>query len=267
MVALRRNAAGMLLLLVTGVCRADLAGCQLLAAESEAYKVVMDDLSFATSAAAAGASSINLKERLTFNLRNQLAEFKRDVEGLGIKKVELGVINCLGRKPSLNGTEFTPQRIADLNDWRVVVELWVTLLDRADGVAGGPHAMIGYVIPPMLHYGGAAGLTAPFLIKYPKAEGGSIDVLHKLPEASAFALVGLAVKAQKARNYDLAVWAFGRSEGSIQEAMRSGGTAEISALLAYVRTAACKTRQSARADTNYSGPITLTAAETCGVSP
>jgi hypothetical protein len=266
MVALRRISTIGMLLLASGVCHADLADCQSLGAGSQAYKVVMDDLSFATTAAAAGASSVNLKERLTFNLKNQLAEFQRDVAGLGINPaVDLGVINCLGRKPSLNGTEFTPQRIETLNDQRVVVELWVTLLDQTG--AGGPHAMIGYVIPPVLHYGGAAGVTAPFLIKYPKADGGSIDVLHKLPEASAFALVGLAVKAQRARKYDLAVWAFGRSEGSIQEAQRSGATAEVSALLAYVRTAACKTRQSARADAQYRGPITLTAAETCGVTP
>jgi hypothetical protein len=266
MVALRRMSTIGVLLMASGVCRADLADCQSLGVGSQAYKVVMDDLSFATTAAAAGASSVNLKERLTFNLKNQLAEFQRDVAGLGINPaVDLGVINCLGRKPSLNGTEFTPQRIETLNDQRVVVELWVTLLDQTG--TGGPHAMIGYVIPPVLHYGGAAGVTAPFLIRYPKADGGSIDVLHKLPEASAFALVGLAVKAQRARKYDLAVWAFGRSEGSIQEAQRSGATAEVSALLAYVRAAACKTRQSARADAQYRGPITLTAAETCGVTP
>jgi hypothetical protein len=267
MVALRIIAtAG--LLLMCGVCRADLADCQSLGAGSQSYKVVMDDLAFASTAAAAGASAVNLKERLTFNLRNQLAEFQRDVAGLGINPaVDLGVINCLGRKPSLNGTEFTPQRIETLNDQRVVVELWVTLLDQAEGAASGPHAMIGYVIPPVLHYGGAAGVTAPFLIRYPKADGGPVDVLHKLPEASAFALVGLAVKAQKARKYDLAVWAFGRSEGSIQDAQRSGATAEVDALLAYVRTAACKTRQSARADAQYRGPLTLTSAESCTVSP
>jgi hypothetical protein len=267
MVALR-NIATAGLLLVSGICHADLADCQSLGAGSQAYKVVMDDLAFASTAAAAGATAVNLKERLTFNLKNQMAEFQRDVAGLGINPaVDLGVINCLGRKPSLNGTEFTRQRIETLNDQRVVVELWVTLLDQAEGAAGGAHAMIGYVIPPVLHYGGAAGVTAPFLIRYPKADGGPIDVLHKLPEASAFALVGLAVKAQKARKYDLAVWAFGRSEGSIQEAQRSGATAEVSALLAYVRTAACKTRQSARADIQYRGPITLTDVESCGVSP
>src|SRR5688572_11173910 len=129
MVAMRNIAAG-ILLLVAGVCRADLADCQPLFASSEAYKIVMDDLSFATTAAATGASSVNLKERLTFNLKNQLAEFQREVAGSGINPaVDLGVINCLGRKPSLNGTEFTPQRIETLNDQRVVVELWVTLLD------------------------------------------------------------------------------------------------------------------------------------------
>jgi hypothetical protein len=268
MVALRRILAAGVLLITCGVCQAQLADCAELGAGSRNYKVVLDDLSFTTSAEAAGSGSANLKNLLTFNLSTQLAEFEKDVQELATEPpVELRVVNCLGRKPSLNGAEFTPQRIVNLSDQRVVVELWGTLLDQGAGAAAGPRAMIGYVIPPVFVPGAGATAPARFLIQYPKAGGGSPDVLHKLPEASAFALVGLAVHAKKARKYDLAVWALGRSEGSIREAQRSGETDELKRLSAYVKATACQTRKSARADAQYKGPLKFAGSDDCGVSP
>lgn len=257
------------LLLLTPVAgRAQLADCQELGAGTEAYKVVMDELSFAAGAGDGQASVVNLKELLAFNLTTQLEEFRSDVSALGVTPaVNLGLISCPGRRPSLNGTEFTPQRIETLSDQRVVVELWGTLLAVDEETAEGPHAMIGYVIPPMLHFRPEPAVPGRFLIQYPKAGGDAADVLRKLPEASAFALVGLGIKARKARRYDLAVWAFTRSEGRIRDAQQSGGGAELDSLLAYVGRAACETRQSARTDAQYSGPITLTPPETCEVSP
>ena len=267
LVGLGRAAILGVLLLAPALGQAQLAECQVLGSGSGTYKVVMDELSLAAGAGAGSAATVNLKELLAFNLVTQLEEFRRDVAALGVSPaVELGLINCPGRRPSLNGTEFTPQRVETLSDQRVVVELWGTLLAGSDDAAG-PHAMIGYVIPPVLHYRPAPEIPGQFLIQYPKAGGDASDVLRKLPEASAFALVGLATKARKARNYDLAVWALTRSEGRIREAQQSGGTAELGSLLAHVRRAACETRQSARADSLYSGPITLTPKENCEVSP
>ena len=270
MVALVRRAVTFgLLLLAPALGQAQLADCQVLGSGTEVYKVVMDELSLASGANAASAAVLNLKERLTFNLSTQIEEFHDEVEALKVSPVvELGLIDCPGRKPSLNGTEFTPQRVETLSDQRVVVELWGTLLASGDGAAAGPHAMVGYVIPPVLHYRSATAIPGQFLIQYPKAGGDASAVLNKLPEASAFALVGLGTKARKARKYDVAVWAFTRSEGHIREAQQSGGgTAELNRLLAYVRQAACETRQSARTDSLYRGPITLTPSENCGVSP
>jgi hypothetical protein len=264
----RRAAIAGLLLLAPGVGQAQLADCQVLGSGSQAYKVVMDELSLAAGATAGSEAVRNLKELLTFNLTTQLEEFRKDVETLKVNPaVELGLIDCPGRKPSLNGTEFTPQRVETLSDQRVVVELWGTLLASGDAAKPGPHAMIGYVIPPVLHYRSATAIPGQFLIQYPKAGGDAGDVLQKLPEASAFALVGLGTKARKARKYDIAVWAFTRSEARIRDAQQSGGTAELNSLLAYVRQAACETRQSARTDSLYRGPITLVPPETCGVSP
>jgi len=268
MVALTRIAALAGVLLVSGVSQAQLADCQPLGTGSQAYKVVMDELSFASAAAASGAGAANLRQLLSFNLTTQLAEFERAVATqAGSPVVDLQLVTCAGRKPSLEGTEFTPQRIETLSDQRVVVELWGTLLERSGAGAGGPHAMIGYIIPPILLQGSAAQAPARFLIRYPKTDGGSTDVLHKLPEVSAFALLGLAVKAQKARRYDLAVWAFGQSQGVIDKEWGEGDAAQKNALLAYATSAACQTRNSARGDAQYHGTIRVTPTENCAVSP
>lgn len=268
MVALRRIAAAGVMLLVSGAAPAQLADCAALAAGTRNYKVVLDDLSFTPSAVAAGSATSNLKNLLTFNLTTQLGEFQQDVEKLNLDpRVELGLVNCLGRKPSLAGAEFTHQHLTNLNDQRVVVELWGALLDQGADATAAPQAMIGYVIPPVFVHGAGPAAPARFLIRYPKAGGGSPDVLHKLPEASAFALVGLAVHAQKARKYDLAVWALRRSEGSIQDAEKSGATDELKRLLAYVKATACQTRKSARGDAQYKGPLKFAGSDSCQVSP
>jgi hypothetical protein len=269
MVVIGRAAIAGLLVLAPALSQAQLAECQMLGSGSRDYKVVVDELSLAAGATTGSTAMLNLKELLAFNLTTQLEEFRSDVATLGVNPaVELGLVSCPGRRPSLNGTEFTPQRVETLSDQRVVVELWGTLLASGDAATAGPHAMIGYVIPPLLHYRPAPSVPGRYLIQYPKVVGGeAADVLRKLPEASAFALVGLATKARKARNYDLAAWAFTRSEGRLRDAQQSGGAAELGSLLAYVRRAGCETRQSARTDALYRGPITLTPQENCGVSP
>ena len=267
MVALVR-ATILILLLAPRVGEAQLADCAALGSGSGAYKVVIDELSFVGAPAAVTAELRNLKELLQFNLSIQLAELRSDVASLRLVPVlDLGLVSCSGRKPTLEGTEFTDARVETLSDQRVVVELWGTLLEGAGGTVAAPHAMIGYVIPPVLHYRPEPALPGRFLIQYPKSDGAPADVLRKLPEASAFALVGLAVKARKARRYDLAVWAYSRGEGRIRDAQQSGTTAGLEGMLSYVRRAACETRENARSDAQYDGPISLTPRENCGGAP
>src|SRR4051812_30999393 len=175
---LKAKAIVSLLLLVPALGHAQLSDCDMLGSGSQAYKVVVDELSLATGVTAGSEAIRNLKELLTFNLTTQLEEFRRDVETLKVNPaVELGLIDCPGRRPSLNGTEFTPQRVETLSDQRVVVELWGTLLAGSDATAAGPHAMIGYVIPPLLHYRAATAIPGQFLIQYPKAGGDAGEVL------------------------------------------------------------------------------------------
>ena len=122
------------------------------------------------------------------------------------------------------------------------------------------------MIPPVVHYLPNGAALGRFSVQYPKNGGDPAAALQKLPEASAFAMVGLGLKAFKANKYDLATWAFGRSEASIRQAQEFGGTAELGSLLKYVQHAACEVREKARGDANYGGPLLLTPREQCGAS-
>ncbi len=252
------------LLLAPGLACAQLAECDGLSGENDNYKVVMDELALPVDAGAA-ARLAELKRKLKFTLTIQVQEFQSDVESKKIQPpLGLGLINCDNRKPSPGGLEFDAQRVKTLNANRVVVEFWGNLLVPGEGAPGAPHAQIGYVIPPVLDYLPERRVLGRFTVQYPKEGGGAASDL-RLPEASAFAMVGLGLKAFKAKKYDLATWAFGRSEASILQAQQFGGQAELGELLKYVKHAACEVREKARGDTNYKGPLLLTPAEQCGV--
>jgi hypothetical protein len=179
------------------------------------------------------------------------------------------LITCAGRKPSVNGSEFTDRRVETLSDQRVVLELWGTLIENA-GPAGGsaPHAIIGYIVPPLKHFHPNGSLASIHLVRYPKsAATDPAQELQKLSEASAFALLGLALKAQRSRKYDLAVWALTRSEGQIHDAEVAEGLPFAARMREYLQRSACETGEAARADSSYQGALRLLPAENCGAAP
>jgi hypothetical protein len=266
MVEVTRLSVIAVLLLAPGIAAAQLVECPELGGGTDTYKVVMDDLTLPTDGPAAEGLQ-QLKERLAFTLSTQLQEFQSDVVTRRIvPSIDLGVINCVKRRPTLSGSEFNQQRIKKLNDQRVVVELWGNLAIEVGDTSRIPQATIGYLIPPIFMYLQGQQISWKFTARYPKTGGRSADTLQKLPEASAFAMLGLGIKARRALNYDLAVWAFGRSEASIKQAQDFGNPTELAAFLSYVKLAACEARETARADSDYAGPISLTPKETCGAA-
>jgi hypothetical protein len=266
MVEVARASLVAALLLAPGLATAQLAECAGLGGATDAYKIVVDDLDMSAVPEAAKAELQKLKQRISFTLSAQFQEFQSDVAGQKLNpSVGLGVVNCLNRKPSQTGDDFTKDRVRLLNDKRVVVELWGVLLP-GDSDSSAGHAMIGYVIPPVISYLSDPAVPGMHFIQYPKPGQTAGNSLEKLPEASAFAMLGLALKAQKAKKYDLAIWAFSRSAGSILQMQKSGEPAAMEKLLGYIRTAQCETRESARKDTSYTGTLTVTPRETCGAA-
>ena len=269
-------AAGMVLAIAAIACslgpapaHAQLKNCALLSTSPSDYKIVLDDLSFGSEAAKNDAFLSGLQARLRFALTSQLNEIRASAKVLQSNlQVPMKLVTCDGRRPSLEGSEFTNALAANLSNERVVVEMWGTLELRknASGVTT-PHALIGYTIPPVQHYVRENVPIHLHLIQYPKTGAArSPEELENVAELYPFALVGLGTKAAKASLYDLAVWAFTRAEGGIQEAKLAGGPNDaLDALLAYVKRASCMTRASALKDANYKGPLTLVPAQPCGV--
>lgn len=257
-------------LLAPAAARAALTNCALISTSPSDYKIVLDDLSFGSEAAKNDAFLSGLQARLRFALMSQLNEIRASAKVLQSSlQVPLTLVACDGRKPSAFGNEFTKALAENLSNERVVVEMWGTLDLRtsASGVST-PHALIGYTIPPVQHYVREDVPAHLYVLEYPKKGAArSPEELENVAELYPFALVGLGTKAAKARLYDLAVWAFTRAEGGIQDARLTGSNSGLDALMAYVKRSSCMTRASALTDPNYAGPLKLIPSQPCAVEP
>ncbi|HEX7114707.1 MAG TPA: hypothetical protein VF193_06215 [Steroidobacter sp.] len=246
--------------LVLAPAKADLTNCASLNANPGDYKVVLDDFAFSSSAAQQNADLAALRERLQFNFTGQLDFLEASARQLDRSlNVPMRLVFCRGRQPSLDGSEFTDLLAERLSDERVVVEMWGRLdLRTSEDGTPTPVARIGYVIPPVQHYADDHEAPPLHLLAYPKsAEARFLEELENLPELPAFALVGLGTKAAKANLYDLAVWAFTRAQAGILDAQVAGANPRLELLLAYVKRSACQTRQRAKRDAAYEGPLKL----------
>src|SRR5262245_52366309 len=219
-----------------------------LSAISGQYKIVLDDFAFVSANAEQNAALTALRDRLQFNVNVQLDALKSAAREFGNLQVPMRPVTCAGRRPSPEGSEFTAALAERLSDARVVVEVWGTL-----DMHSGTRARIGYVIPPVQRYFAPDEAPAIHLLAYPKTGAGPVEELENLPELPAFALVGLGTKAARAKNYDVAVWAFTRAEAAIVQAQPAVSNPNLDALLAYVQRSACQARAGAKSDPGYKG--------------
>jgi hypothetical protein len=252
------------------LAHAQLKNCSNMNLQSKDYKVVLDDFAYASPSAKDNAELSALRARLQFTLNGQLDSIKSSARRLGSNlHVPLVLVFCAGRQPSLNGDEFTDTLSEHLSDGRVLVEMWGTLDVRTPaGKPPAPQAWIGYVIPPVQHYASDAETSSRHVTEYPKnGSAQSVGELENFPELAAYALVGLGTKASRAKNYDLALWAFSRAEVGLRDAQLAGTNDFIDTLLAYVKRTACLTHASARKDPGYSGPLTAVPARVCPGAP
>jgi hypothetical protein len=241
---------------------AQLKNCTNLGANGTDYKIVVDDFAFVSANPEQNAALTALRDRLQFNVNVQLDMLKSAARESGNLTVLMRPVTCVGRRPSLDGSEFTAALAERLSDAKVVVEMWGTLDMQA-----GTRAMIGYAIPPVQHYFTQSEAPPIHLLSYPKTGIGAAEALENLPELPAFALVGLGTKAARNGSYDLAVWAFTRAEAAITQAQPTVANPNLEALLAYVQRAACVTRASAKSDPGYRGALKLVPAQSCGATP
>lgn len=256
----RRAALLAMCVAITPVAQAELKRCDSLSSNPGAYKVVLDEFAFASDAAKANESLARLHETLQFNFEVQVDALNQSAQEINKKlKVPMRVVFCKQRQPSFDGSDFTAQLAERLSDERVVVEMWgrLDLRPTPDGPPT-PSARIAYMMPPVHHYLDEDDAPPMHVLAYPKVGSAqSIEELENLPELPAFALVGLGTKAAKAKQYDLATFAFNQAETGIANVKLAGSNARLDALLAYVKRARCETRANAQNDQSYTGSLKL----------
>ena len=251
-------------LVIAPAAHAELRHCDSLSSSPGTYKVVLDEFVFGSDAAKANDSLARLHETLQFNFEVQVDALNQAAQEISRKlKVPMRVVFCKQRQPSFDGSDFTAQLSERLSDERVVVEMWGRLDLRSTPDGPAPSARIAYMMPPVHHYLDEDDAPPMHVLAYPKVGSAqSIEELENLPELPAFALIGLGTKAAKAKQYDLAAFAFNRAEAGIADVKLAGSNARLDALLAYVKRATCETRASAKSDRSYTGPLRL--APACG---
>lgn len=143
-----------------------------------------------------------------------------------------------------------------------MLEVWATL----DGTRQGDkvqdrEARIGYAVPPLrLYERGAVDLPGFYLLRYPRPGADLAGILGGLPELSAYATLGLGLKAAKAQDYDVAVQYLKKAEALLSRTAGSGTDPDAvsqRALVEYARKKTCETVNAALADPGYKGGLTL----------
>ena len=262
----------LLALCAVGPAYADLKECHAIASDSAHYKIVLDDFALPSADPGSRDTLGRTLGLLRFHIEGQEDRVRQAAAELNrTLSVPLIIVKCDGRKPQMDGQEFTPPRATMLNDSGVVVEVWgkVAVIDGADPHQPVARAQVGFFMPPVQHYLQTDHVPALHFVAYPRAAQSSVsfdDEIESLPELSAFALAGLAVKAARATNYDLAVRAYAKAVAGVDEALRRAPDADLKDLKQYLTLAACRVRNSARGDDGYQGSLKMTPPEACATN-
>jgi hypothetical protein len=258
---LRVALCGLAGILLAPAARAELVDCPAIRDNATAFKVILDEPAFTQKSLETDDELQRIKARLSFTVNNQLQALGMEMRQAAQSAVLLLSVSCRGRHPA-DASEFDRNRSQDLTASKVVLEVWA-LLDgsRQGDKVTSREAQIGYAVPPLRYYeAGAVELPGFYLLRYPRTGTDLIGILDGLPELSAYATLGLGLKAAKARDYDVAVQYLKKAEALFGPATGTGtdlATLQKRALVDYVKRKSCETVQAALADTSYRGGLTL----------
>jgi len=241
--------------------RAQLVDCPEIRRNSSVFKVIFDDPAFARQGLDSDGDLQNIKARLIFTVNGQLQELGMEMRQAAQPPIQLLPVSCPGRHPR-GETDFDRDRSQDLTASKVVLEVWATLDGRQQGNGVlDREARIGYALPPLRFYENSAGsLPGFYLLRYPRSGADLAGILGGLPELSAYATLGLGLKAAKAQDYDVAVQSLRKAEALLSRTAGSGpGLDDVNqrALLDYARKKICETVKAALDDPGYQGGLKL----------
>jgi len=255
------TAACCLALAFTPPARAQIVDCPEIRGNSSLFKVVLDETAYARTGLDSDGDLQNIKAQLLFTVDGQLQELGMEMRQATQPPVQLLSVFCPGRHPR-GASDFDHDRSQSLTANKVVLEVWATLdATRQGDKVGDRQARIGYAIPPLRFYeSGAVDLPGLYLLRYPRSGADLVGILGGLPELSAYATLGLGLRAARAQDYDVAVQYLKKAEALLSRIAGAGtdlNAVNHRALVEYAKKRTCETVKAALADPGYRGGLTL----------
>lgn len=166
---------------------------------------------------------------------------------------------CLKRAPALDGSEFIPEVVEQLNDQRVLLEVW-GVVDR-DGTPPALSAQINYLLVP-LRFAADQRETVPAglqRLRYPEAGAAptqdAVQLVSRPLDLDAFVATSLGLKLLREHDYDHAHANLCRAHGllgaMLKRPLAGRAKTELTALHDYVLASAARTLHEALADPAY----------------
>jgi hypothetical protein len=130
-----------------------------------------------------------------FNRLHEHLDQKRDAEMAGIAAAPFRVARCEGRKPRIDGSEFTPTLVRSLMDQKVVIEVWGTLGTQQIAGRKQATAQMNYLIVPIRLASDDGRTQTPSLhrFNYPDRDVKSDDYLGLISNLDLQAFIAAAI--------------------------------------------------------------------------
>lgn len=169
---------------------------------------------------------------------------------------------CPRRAPALDGSEFSPEVVEQLNDQRVLLEIWGAV--ERDGTPPALSAQINYLLVP-LRFAADQREAVPGLpnglqrLRYPEAGAAptqdAVQLISRPLDLDAFVATALGLKLMRERAYEPAHANLCRANGllgaMLKRPLAGRGKADLAALHDFVGRSAGRVLREALADPAY----------------
>lgn len=200
-------------------------------------------------------------ERFLNKLQFQLDQ-ERDEQWINPGATPVAFRACPKRAPALDGSEFSRELVEQLDEQRVLLEVW-GVVDR-DGTPPALSAQINYLLVPLRFAAdqreGAPGLPNGLQrLRYPEPGAAptqdAVQLVARPQDLDAFIATSLGLKLLRERAYEPAHANLCRAQSlldaMLKRAIAGRAKAELAALREHVRASAARTLRDALADAAY----------------
>ncbi|WP_457424034.1 hypothetical protein [Roseateles sp. P5_E7] len=197
-------------------------------------------------------------ERFLNKLQFELDQ-ERDEQWINPGATPVAFRACPKRSPALDGSEFSPELVEQLNDQRVLLEVWGAV-DR-DGTPPVLSAQINYLLVP-LRFAADQRETVPAglqRLRYPEAGAvpaqDAVQLVSRPLDLDAFVATALGLKLLRERAYEPAHANLCRAHSLLGAMLKRGlagrAKTELTALREHVHASAARTLREALLDPAY----------------